>query len=36
MIKSTYGTGCFALLNTGHDTGFASKNKPPHHDRLSN
>ena len=26
MIKSTYGTGCFALLNTG-DTPVASKNK---------
>ena len=26
MIKSTYGTGCFALLNTG-DTAVASKNR---------
>ncbi|MFX7106356.1 glycerol kinase, partial [Acinetobacter baumannii] len=26
MIKSTYGTGCFALLNTG-TTPVASKNK---------
>jgi len=26
MMKSTYGTGCFALLNTG-DTAFASKNR---------
>jgi glycerol kinase len=26
MIKSTYGTGCFALLNTG-ETAVASKNK---------
>jgi glycerol kinase len=26
MLKSTYGTGCFALLNTG-DTAFASTNR---------
>ena len=26
MVKSTYGTGCFALLNTGH-TPVASRNK---------
>ncbi len=26
MLKSTYGTGCFALLNTG-DTPVASKNR---------
>jgi glycerol kinase len=23
MLKSTYGTGCFALLNTGDDAGHA-------------
>jgi glycerol kinase len=26
MVKSTYGTGCFALLNTGHDA-VASRNR---------
>ena len=26
MLKSTYGTGCFALLNTG-DTAVASSNR---------
>ena len=34
MMKSTYGTGCFALLNTGA-TPVASKNKLLDHHRLS-
>ena len=34
MMKSTYGTGCFALLNTGA-TPVASKQQAAHHHRLS-
>ena len=33
MLKSTYGTGCFALLNTGADL-VASKHRLLTHDRL--
>ncbi len=34
MMKSTYGTGCFALLNTGRHTGAIAPS-PAHDDRLS-
>ena len=34
MMKSTYGTGCFALLNTGAAP-VASKQPPAHHHRVS-
>ena len=34
MMKSTYGTGCFALLNTGA-TAVASQQPAAHHHRLS-
>ena len=34
MLKATYGTGCFALLNTG-DTPVKSAQQAPHHHRLS-
>ena len=34
MMKSTYGTGCFALLNTGA-TPVASQQPAAHHHRLS-
>ena len=34
MMKSTYGTGCFALLNTGA-TPVASQQQAAHHHRLS-
>ena len=34
MLKSTYGTGCFALLNTG-ETAVSSSNQTAHHHRLS-
>ena len=27
MMKSTYGTGCFALLNTGDDAGRLASNR---------
>ena len=33
MLKATYGTGCFALLNTGAHDG-ASANRAAHDDRL--
>ena len=34
MMKSTYGTGCFALLNTGDDAGRVAQ-PAAHHHRLS-
>ena len=34
MLKSTYGTGCFALLNTGEEA-VASRQPPAHDHRLS-
>ncbi len=34
MLKATYGTGCFALLNTGSDAGRFEQ-QAPHHHRLS-
>ena len=33
MLKSTYGTGCFALLNTGDQAGDVAQ-PPAHHHRL--
>ncbi len=31
MIKSTYGTGCFAVLNTGADAGALAASAADHH-----